>query len=77
MDYEIIDLFHNHQSERWIIVHADGRLILHTEHDGYSRLRHGRQPTDEPISLDDLRRRSPFVAGEVAEAQKRLKDRAP
>ena len=42
------------QYEQWIVVHDDGRIILHTENDGCAFLRHGAKPTEEALTLEQV-----------------------
>jgi hypothetical protein len=61
----------------WIVVHSDGRIVLHAENDGYAFLRHGAEPIDDEITLEqvaDLERRhsKPGLVREVEAALTRL-----
>jgi hypothetical protein len=45
------------ESERWVYVNDEGKLVLHTENDGHSFLRHGSQAHESPITLDEVKNR--------------------
>jgi hypothetical protein len=54
MESKIIDVHIGGQSECWLVVHVNGRIIYHTENTGYSILRHGVSPHDVPINLEKV-----------------------
>jgi hypothetical protein len=75
MSYKVIDLYPGSQAQRWLIVHADGRIILHVEYDSYTSMRYGEEPSDVPITFNEIRQRAPHVAVEVELAFERLRAR--
>jgi hypothetical protein len=54
MRAEVVWVHRGSQSESWLVVHDDGRIVYHSENDGYAFLRHGAQAIDEEISLEDV-----------------------
>jgi hypothetical protein len=76
MDQEIIDLYPGSQAQRWLIVHASGKITLHCRYDDYEGLRYGYDPTGIEVSLDEIRQRAAYVADEVERALVRLRGRA-
>jgi hypothetical protein len=50
----LIDVYRGGQSESWLVVHDDGRIIYHSENDGYAFLRHGAEAIDEEITLEQV-----------------------
>jgi hypothetical protein len=50
----LIDVHHGSQSESWIIVEDDGRIILHRENEGHRFLRRGAEATDEEVTLEKV-----------------------
>jgi hypothetical protein len=65
MEHRVIDVHDGSTSEEWLVVYADGRIVLlvvyadgrivlHTENNGPRILRHGVEPHDESITLEDV-----------------------
>jgi hypothetical protein len=52
--HRIIDVYDGGAYETWLVVYADGRIQEHTENNGPRILRHGCEPHDEFITLDDV-----------------------
>jgi hypothetical protein len=58
--------------EQWIIVRADGTLILHTENDGPTFLRRGPEAIEQVVTLEELAARPHLLA----DAKRQLADLA-
>jgi hypothetical protein len=50
----LIDIHRGSQSESWLVIHDVGRIVYHSENDGYAFLRHGAEPIDEEITLEQV-----------------------
>jgi hypothetical protein len=52
----------------WLTVYADGRLRLHAKNDGHAFLRHGAQPREDWIDVEDVARDWPHGLSELQAA---------
>ena len=73
----MINIHHGSQSEEWLVVHDDGRIVSHFENDGYAFLRHGAQAIDEEITLKQVAERYPSKVHQVEAALAELKATPP
>jgi hypothetical protein len=76
MYYEVLDISPGGQSQKWLIIYEDERIVMHIEPDSYSCERYSDWPFDVPVTLSEIRQRSPRIAVDVEAALARVEARA-
>ena len=54
-DYIIIDVHHGSTSESWLEVYRDGRVLHHTENDGWRYVNRGAEEKEKWLTPEDVK----------------------